>query len=194
MISVKRAPDIVAALLKVLLLGTVLMLSGYAPPSRAQAGFTDTTDNLDVIIRRFGVACPDETDLGEAADPSKPRSTVFGGRPCPFEKRLAGKLSKMSEREPLQGYLERNEFQCSRTKIHVSCFRELIYVFSPILFGRRMNPDIHNRFITYVNFTQSDEQYIPAQDIRVNFTRFTHQDKPDDPAIGSETRSIYPSR
>jgi hypothetical protein len=155
----------------------------------------DSTDNLDVIIGRLGLSCPNEEDIGEQANPNRPRSTLnFFGKPCIIIVHLKEKMSKMSEREPLQDYLERNEFQCSKAKSKVNCYHELIYVFSPILFGRRINPDIRNRFITYVEFTQGDSQYIPEEDIKIDFIRFMHQDKPNDPAIRSESHSIYHTR
>lgn len=67
-------------------------------------------------------------------------------------------------------------FDCSNRKSDVICQSELIYVFRPILFGRRMNPDIRNRFITYVTFTENDDPYIPKEGINVYLIRFVHQD------------------
>lgn len=176
----------------------VALLFGQAcVPIRAPAAtLTESTDDLALIIWRLGAACPNEEDLGDPPHPEKPRDTTTpSGKPCIYFKKVVGKkMSQMSEREPLQNYLERNEFQCSRSNNKITCYRELVHVFSPILLGQRMNPDIRNRYIMYVVFTQVENQYVPEEENKIYLTRFTHQDKPNDPAIGSDTHATYPAR
>ncbi len=167
-----------------LLLFVALTVASFAPVSSARAvPLIDSTDNFDVIITRFGLVCPDEPERAEQPDANKPRSTLdYAGKPCRAIKYLAEKMSKMSAREPLQNYLERNDFQCAKHHTSTICYRELVYVFSPILYGRRLNPDIRNRFITFAEFSQKNGQYLSEKDIKINFIRFVHQDKPNDPA------------
>lgn len=101
--SSARPRRVFAAALLVLTLGSVSYVRAVP--------LIDSTDDLNVIIRRIGVACPDETDVGEKPDHDKPRDSTFAGRPCVvFKRELAKKMSEMSRREPLTQYLERNEF------------------------------------------------------------------------------------
>jgi hypothetical protein len=52
-----------------------------------------------------------------------------------------------------------------------------------------MNPDIRNRFITYVTFTENDDPYIPKEGINVYLIRFVHQDPEVDGREGRTCRT-----
>jgi hypothetical protein len=137
-----------------------IVLSLSAILAHAQAERSLEEENLQEYLTRMGLGCVSESGQVRLKLPN----------PCPFEKRLARKLSFLSTERSVVGYLRNNAFQCKEKRAYWNCAYSWTYIQSPIVNGVRLNPDIKNDFELTIHMPAASRP-LAADEIKVRLRR-----------------------
>jgi hypothetical protein len=138
----------------------VLALSLVALAGHAQTERRLEDEDLHQYLTRMGMGCATESMQAQLKLPN----------PCPFEKRLTRQLSTLSAERSVETYLIRNDFNCEHRKHDMICQYKWTYVFSPILYGVRVNPDSRNDFTLTIRLPAAPRA-LAADEISVKLRR-----------------------
>jgi hypothetical protein len=138
----------------------VLALSFAALSAHAQTERRLEDEDLHEYLTRMGMGCLTESMQARLKLPN----------PCPFEKRLARQLSTLSAERSVETYLVANAFECKRQRRDMTCEYKWTYVFSPILYGVRVNPDSRNDFTLMIRLPAAPRA-LAADEISVKLRR-----------------------
>jgi len=83
----------------------------------------------------------------------------------------------ISRQEDIRAYLRKYYFKCSETDGIVKCHYDEYYIFKPILFGKRINPDIDNHILIDLGYPKKDEKNIQPDLVHVTVKRYLYQDR-----------------
>lgn len=138
----------------------VLALSLVALSAHAQTERRLEDEDLHEYLTRMGMGCATESMQAQLKLPN----------PCPFEKTFARKLSFISTERSVISYLITNRFQCKEEGRYTNCVHKWTYVFSPILYGVRVNPDSKNDFTLSIRLPAAPRA-LAADEISVKLRR-----------------------
>jgi hypothetical protein len=133
------------------------------PTFRNYDGMTE----IESMIATSATGCLTQREIG---------GKVFQLSPCGIVDELRVFLSKASQKQLLADLLNANDFRCRKVLDATICRNEFKTIETPMLGGRKVNPDFHHTFITEIAFKQVKSEAVSAADIKIEFTHLERQD------------------